>query len=267
MLIYLIKNKLNGKSYIGKTTKNLKQRIKQHIILANSKSRKRYPIHKAIKKYGIESFDIEILLECSNEKELSENEVMFIKEYNTVKEGYNCTYISSGGNIIKDLPKKRREEIYKKNAESRKGRITSEETKRKISRANKGKIRTKEARENISHSKRKENHPLWKKKRPEDVKEKIRKSNIGKNLGKTRSKKWKDERSKKYSGEGNPRFKKVTKEDIDIMIEYYSKEYNINDIYTILNEKYSKQKIRRTLEILKLYKTKEYRKSKLKKEK
>ncbi len=55
MLIYLIKNDINNKVYIGQTTLSLKERI--HNYRREYKYNKRHrPILDAMRKYGIEHF-------------------------------------------------------------------------------------------------------------------------------------------------------------------------------------------------------------------
>ena len=87
--IYMYENKINGKKYIGQTT-NFNRRCREHL---NGD----YLIDKAIKKYGIENFDITILHENLTFDEMNYWEKKYIKDYNTLakfKMGYN---ISEGG--------------------------------------------------------------------------------------------------------------------------------------------------------------------------
>jgi len=88
MIIYKATNKINGKAYIGKTTKTLEKRKKQHIIEAKNC---KFHFHKAIQKWGEVYFDWEVLFIAKNEKELNEKEIFFIKQYDTYKNGYNQT--------------------------------------------------------------------------------------------------------------------------------------------------------------------------------
>ena len=84
--IYKTTNVLNGKIYIGQSTKDDDSYLGSGEI-----------IKKAINKYGKESFIKEILLECKTKKELDEKEIFYIEKYNSTdkKIGYN---ISHGGN-------------------------------------------------------------------------------------------------------------------------------------------------------------------------
>lgn len=87
--IYKITNKKTGKSYIGQSN-DIERRLKEH------QYKKEIPIEFAIQKYGKNSFNYEILEECSID-ELDIKEKYWIKKYNTYKGyGYNCN--EGGGN-------------------------------------------------------------------------------------------------------------------------------------------------------------------------
>lgn len=95
--IYAITNSINGKKYIGLTRqKDPNNRWKDHI--SESKNNPKYPIHLAIKKYGLENFNFEIIEICEEEI-LEEREIFYIEKYNTFYDGYNATL---GGNISYD---------------------------------------------------------------------------------------------------------------------------------------------------------------------
>ena len=87
--IYKITKISNGKSYIGQSN-DIERRFKEHQQKGTSS---RIPLDIAIQKYGINAFTYEILEECSIDK-LNEREQYWIKYYNTIKNGYNC---SAGG--------------------------------------------------------------------------------------------------------------------------------------------------------------------------
>ena len=88
--IYCITNKVNGKKYIGKTTETISKRFSEHCSEANSGRFGNRPLYKAMRKYGIENFSIELLVECK-EGDLESYEIMFIDKYNTYHSGYNAT--------------------------------------------------------------------------------------------------------------------------------------------------------------------------------
>jgi group I intron endonuclease len=115
--IYIIRNEVNEKVYIGQTTKSVQERFMQHLKLL--KSNKNQLIHKAIVKYGKESFYIETLEECSNEL-LDEREIFYIELYDSFNKGYN---LCKGGNQPKRLaiilPKEELIEMYKSGSSQR----------------------------------------------------------------------------------------------------------------------------------------------------
>lgn len=84
--IYMITNKLTGKSYIGQSV-NIEKRFKQHCL--NSISM----IDKAIQLNGFHNFNFEVIKEIEDNKELGYWEDYYIKKYNTMfPNGYNFKY-------------------------------------------------------------------------------------------------------------------------------------------------------------------------------
>jgi hypothetical protein len=81
--IYKITCKINSKSYVGQA-RNIKARIKQHLRSSISPAAKDYgvPFHAAIRKYGIENFDITVLEICEAD-ELNAKERFWIKTLRT----------------------------------------------------------------------------------------------------------------------------------------------------------------------------------------
>lgn len=92
---YLITNLVNGKRYVGKTTKTLALRWRQH--LAHMKSHAYNSIlHAAIRKYGAENFTIDPLsparYDLTKENDLNEWECLMIRLIGTkAPKGYNLT--------------------------------------------------------------------------------------------------------------------------------------------------------------------------------
>ena len=62
-LIYKITNKINNKIYIGLTKTGLELRWKKHLQASFSNRSDNSIFHKAIRKYGIDNFDKEILID------------------------------------------------------------------------------------------------------------------------------------------------------------------------------------------------------------
>lgn len=95
--IYVIRNKINDKVYIGQTHVSLKLRFNNHLSAARRGLG--YVIGKAIRKHGEENFYIELLEECLIE-ELNDREIYWIRFFNSTnnKFGYN---MSIGGNVTR----------------------------------------------------------------------------------------------------------------------------------------------------------------------
>ena len=91
MIIYAITNLLNGKIYVGQTTRTLQERFKEH--------KKDFFSHigKDMRKFGLKNFSVRILEKCKNITELNEREIFWIKKFNSRKpNGYNV--LPGGGN-------------------------------------------------------------------------------------------------------------------------------------------------------------------------
>lgn len=90
MIIYKATNKINGKSYIGQTIKNLEKRKRLHCNSAKRKNNN--PFHCAIRKYGIENFEWEEIAWANTIEKLNEYEIRMIDFYNSkAPNGYNLT--------------------------------------------------------------------------------------------------------------------------------------------------------------------------------
>jgi group I intron endonuclease len=133
-IIYLIKNKINNKCYIGQTIRTLEKRWKEH---SNSNSNGSV-INNAILKYLPENFDVSVLIETDNDK-LDDLEVKFIKEYNSLyPNGYN---IQTGGNLNKKHCNESREKMRLLKLGDKNhnfGKPRDDETKKKISESKSG---------------------------------------------------------------------------------------------------------------------------------
>lgn len=103
--IYKITNLVNGHFYIGQTTKTIETRFMQHWRDATSLKcgkESQTVLHRAMRKYGIENFSIEVLEECPDEM-LSEKEIFYIDKLNAFygKDGYNMTFGGNCGTPLK----------------------------------------------------------------------------------------------------------------------------------------------------------------------
>ena len=101
-LIYKITNTVNNKHYIGLTSKTAEQRFMQHINDA-VQNRDNYAFHAAIRKYGYNVFELEVLEENLTEEQAKLREIYYIDFYNSFignGYGYNSTY---GGDLNSHL--------------------------------------------------------------------------------------------------------------------------------------------------------------------
>lgn len=117
-ICYLITNKSNGMKYVGITSKTLKQRMKahKHDAVHNNKTKK-FKLHNALNKYGVENFSIKILKRAASWEEICQIEQEYIKKLKTNKRknGYNLTLGGEGvlGLKCSDTTRKKLSEIRK----------------------------------------------------------------------------------------------------------------------------------------------------------
>ena len=91
--IYVIKNDINDKVYVGKTTISVQKRFKQHIQESKRERSKDRPLYRAMNKHGIDHFYVQCLEECDSSV-LADRERFWVSEYQSYHYGYNAT---SGG--------------------------------------------------------------------------------------------------------------------------------------------------------------------------
>lgn len=100
-VVYCITNLINGKKYVGMTTRTLGQRLREHQHHAEKKfvegdAQTSMPIVRAIKKYGVENFSVEIL---QRDLQSGEDETKWIAKLGTFGDpltGYNLTIGGEG---------------------------------------------------------------------------------------------------------------------------------------------------------------------------
>jgi group I intron endonuclease len=135
MIIYKVTNKINNNVYIGKTIKSLSNRKWKHIYRSTKENYPDIYFHNALRKYGSENFEWDIIHRTNNEDHLNELEKFYIKFYRAKGKIYNMTDGGEGGgsnpcNIIREkISKIHRGKHYslefrKKMSEVRKGKTT-----------------------------------------------------------------------------------------------------------------------------------------------
>jgi group I intron endonuclease len=159
MLVYIIRNRINGKVYVGRTVKTLARRWREHITDAQRGSPSYF--HNAIRKYGPGAFEVALLSGYAETRaQLSDQERYFIAKYRSAESefGYNLTLGGEGYNQpnaetmrLRGLAISRAKKLknFHHSAETRKrisrslegrpGRVKSPEECAKIGRAHKDK--------------------------------------------------------------------------------------------------------------------------------
>jgi group I intron endonuclease len=123
--IYLIKNIVNNKEYVGCTISKLNVRFDEHMWKC-TKSDSKTKFCNSIKKYGKENFKIELLENC-DVKTIYEREIFYIQKFNTYKNGLNSTTGGEGclGYTHTEETRKKISTIIK-NGKSHKGKTYDE---------------------------------------------------------------------------------------------------------------------------------------------
>ena len=94
---YQITIKLNDKIYIGKTERSVQERWKEHCRDYLKERCEIRPLYRAMKKYGVENFFIEVIEETNNPEE---REAFWIQQKGSFKSGYNATLGGDGKRYV-----------------------------------------------------------------------------------------------------------------------------------------------------------------------
>lgn len=139
--IYGIRNLINGKNYIGKST-DIKERHAFH--KSKLKHGKHFNDHlqNDWDLYGEDNFEFIVLEECKKE-ELNEREQVYIQIFKSENKIYNMRYGGAGGKFFDDYAKK-------KASESHIGKTISDDVREKISEALTGIRRSEETKQKLS---------------------------------------------------------------------------------------------------------------------
>jgi group I intron endonuclease len=125
--VYIIENKINGKSYIGSTKQSFKRRLGNHMLDLKKGLHHSIKLQRAYNKYGIDSFSIRILELCDKDNAREVEQEWFDR----MSPEYNMTLVV---NETKGML----------------GRFHTEETKDLMSKASKGIKKSKTHRKAIS---------------------------------------------------------------------------------------------------------------------
>ena len=101
--IYFIINKITGERYVGQTT-NFVRRKNEHLSQLKNKTHINKKLQNAWNKYGENNFIVEkIQYDNISKEELNNEEIKYIKQYDSYNNGYNLTIGGDGGNTRSKL--------------------------------------------------------------------------------------------------------------------------------------------------------------------
>ena len=113
--IYVWKNKVNGKTYVGKA-KKLHERRYRHLIAKDD-----YYLHNSLKKRGVESYQLAVIVKDVPAEELGNIERYYVKALDSLRKngkGYNIAEGGEGGNNYAGKKPEEMDEINKKKSEN-----------------------------------------------------------------------------------------------------------------------------------------------------
>lgn len=118
-IVYLITNTINGKKYVGSTTKTLEERMRGHTEDMNRKNKSHYPLYKDMKTHGITAFTIDTIMTMKyfDIKELWMVEDAYIAIHDSINNGYNMKFNSIQHKRQTYKPYKRSEASRKRDKE------------------------------------------------------------------------------------------------------------------------------------------------------
>src|SRR5690625_1604489 len=160
--VYCITNKVNGKLYVGITTKGYKNRFASHVRYSRQSRGSCRALYNAMRKYGQDAFSVELIDTASSFEEMNQLERMYIAQLGSLHpNGYNLTDGGDAGSFAeetrlraskrlkgKPLSKKNRKglikawadpELRKKRCKAIKKAMNRAEVKAKTSERQKGK--------------------------------------------------------------------------------------------------------------------------------
>lgn len=231
---YKITNLINGKYYYG--IRSTDKEIEKDKYFGSGKA-----IQEAIKKYGKENFQKEIIADYPTRKEVSEHEVRIVTfELIQLEECYNCRTGGVDGYVFtEDIINKMRQPRKNLSEESRflmgspwRGAVRSDEFKANLSEKFSGPRnpsygipKSEETKKKLSERMSGENHPFFGQKRPPEVVEKVRNSNRGKKRTPEQNKKMSELRKGIRTKPGKPC--SIDGVRFDYMVDI-ARQYNIS---------------------------------------
>jgi len=98
--VYHVTNLLNGKVYIGQTSKTIQARFKEHLSVAKTQPSE-WHFAKALRKYDETAWQIKAIDFAFSSQEACEKESHWVSHYGTITTGYNSTLGGEGASGYK----------------------------------------------------------------------------------------------------------------------------------------------------------------------
>ena len=176
--VYLVKNLVNGKMYVGQHSKsdNSLNSLDKNYWGSGNK------FVNALKKYGYDNFERSILCWCDTQEDLDNKEIYYIKYYNTLDDsiGYN---IAEGGrhngNLIAGYSEEQKQQWRSKISEHTKLAMRRPDVQARIKASCVRRSSNLEWRKKISDAAKKQPHPPM----SQETKEILHKVNLGNKYG------------------------------------------------------------------------------------
>lgn len=108
--VYLIRNIINNKVYVGQTRQKLSKRISGHKEKAKA-NKGQHHLYNSMNKYGFDSFNVQLLEYCDDAEHLNEREIYWIRFYKSTERQFGYNY-QAGGADCRILDPDKRKEMY-----------------------------------------------------------------------------------------------------------------------------------------------------------
>ena len=112
--VYIIKNDINNKIYIGSTKMSFLKRIWHHLSCLRNNTHKNPILQRSFNKYGEDNFSFHIIEVCENKNDVPIREQFYLDQYfNSHLRSiiFNINPISSGLNTTSEVIEKRKKTI------------------------------------------------------------------------------------------------------------------------------------------------------------
>jgi len=261
--IYIIRNIINNKIYIGKTSYTIEKRFNKHKLNAQNKINRR--LYDSMNHHGYDNFKIEEICTCDNNIDANSIEIYYIDYYNSTnpKIGYNMTIGGDGGNTgvyyhkspydwwVEKYGKERADEIKKRVYEDVSKKLSEKYTGMSFNERFGDKceeVRTKLSNtlKRIGHKPptqywKDNNHPLLGKHHKKESCEKISRARLGKKyediFSEEKTNELKQKHSDNWKNEKNPNYKPpLTNDEKKLFLKYMKENKYLNEISILLDK-------------------------------